>query len=198
MTAMLPDTRLQYPSTHRLAKRFLALPVLLWIVAIAAQAAHAAQADRSKPIEVSADKKVTNYKQGTSIYTGHVVIDQGSLHATGDKATLYIKNGNLVRAVLVGKPATFQERDDKGKLVKGRADKADYLAIEQKVILKGNAFVSRDGDELDSQQITYDMKGEVVTAGGKSGGNRVHMVIQPQNKRSDTTGQDKKNQDKQP
>jgi len=185
MTLMQPVTRpIQPRQPSSLAARMtMILSTALCLSSLTAQPVQAAQADRNKPIEVTADKKVTNYKQGTSVYTGNVVIDQGTLHATGDKATLYIKNGTLVRAVLEGKPATFQERDDKGKLVKGRADKANYLAKEQKVILSGNAFVSRDGDELDSKQITYDMKGEVVTAGGKNGGNRVHMVIQPQKKR---------------
>jgi len=187
MTAMLPNAQPVSRSRSRLGL-FAGSLVLLTISATQTAPLMAAQADRDKPIEVTADKKVTDYKQGTSVYTGHVVINQGSLHATGDRATLYIKNGSLVRAVLIGKPATFQERDDKGKLVKGRADQANYLATKQKVILSGNAFVSRGGDELDSPQITYDMKGEVVTAGGQSGGNRVHMVIQPPKKRADTNG----------
>lgn len=187
MTVMLPNAQPVSRSRSRLGL-FAGSLSLLAASALLASPLMAAQADRDKPIEVTADKKVTDYKQGTSIYTGHVVINQGSLHATGDRATLYIKNGSLVRAVLIGKPATFEERDDKGKLVKGRADQANYLASEQKIILSGNAFVSRDGDELDSPQITYDMKGEVVTAGGQSGGNRVHMVIQPPKKRDGTNG----------
>ncbi len=187
MTVMLPNTQPVSRSRSRLGL-FAGSLALLTISATQTAPLMAAQADRDKPIEVTADKKVTDYKQGTSVYTGHVVINQGSLHATGDRATLYIKNGSLVRAVLIGKPATFQERDDKGKLVKGRADQANYLATEQKIILSGNAFVSRGGDELDSPQITYDMKGEVVTAGGQSGGNRVHMVIQPPKKRDDNNG----------
>ena len=145
-------------------------------------AAFAAKADRSKPIDVSANEKVTDYKQGTSIYTGNVVINQGSLHATGNKATLYVKNGQLVRAVLVGNPATFQELDDKGQLVKGSANDANYLAQQHKIILTGNAKLDRQGDTLSSQQITYDMNAEVVKAGGKTGGDRVHVVIQPRNK----------------
>lgn len=144
--------------------------------------AFAAKADRSKPIDVSANEKVTDYKQGTSIYTGNVVINQGSLHATGDKATLYVQNGQLVRAVLVGNPATFQELDDKGQLVKGSANDANYLAQQQKIILTGNAKLDRQGDTLSSQQITYDMNAEVVKAGGKAGGDRVHVVIQPRSK----------------
>ncbi len=144
--------------------------------------AGASQADRTQPIDVAANEKVTDYKNGTSIYTGNVIINQGSLHATGSKATLYVKDGQLVRAVLEGSPATFQELDDKGLLVKGDANNANYLAQEQKVILTGNAHLFRQGDTLDSQQINYDMKAEVVQAGGKAGGERVHVVIQPRGK----------------
>lgn len=93
-----------------------------------------------------------------------------------------MKNGQLVRAVLIGSPATFQELDDKGQLVKGSANDANYLAIEQKIILTGNAKLDRQGDTLSSQQITYDMNDEVVKAGGKTGGDRVHVVIQPRSK----------------
>ncbi|MHB1228912.1 MAG: lipopolysaccharide transport periplasmic protein LptA [Halothiobacillus sp.] len=145
-------------------------------------ASFAGKADRTQPIDVAANEKVTDYKNGTSMYTGNVVINQGSLHATGTKATLYVKDGQLVRAVLEGSPATFQELDDKGQQVKGDANTANYLALEQKIILTGNAHLFRQGDTLDSQQITYDMEAEVVQAGGKAGGERVHVVIQPRNK----------------
>lgn len=157
--------------------------ILLGIVTtLITPSAFAAKADRSQPIDVSANEKVTDYKQGTSIYTGNVVINQGSLHATGDKATLYVQDGQLVRAVLIGKPATFQELDDKGQLVKGSANDANYLAQQQKIILTGSAKLDRQGDTLSSQQITYDMNAEVVKAGGKTGGERVHVVIQPRSK----------------
>lgn len=152
-----------------------------------APAAFAAKADRNQPIDVLANEKVTDFKQGTSIYTGHVVINQGSLHATGDKATLYLKDGQLVRAVLDGKPATFQELDEKGQLVKGSSDNADYLALQQKIILTGNAKLDRQGDTISSQRITYDMNAEVVKAGGKDGGERVHVVIQPRTKDTNQT-----------
>ncbi|WP_407275302.1 lipopolysaccharide transport periplasmic protein LptA [Halothiobacillus sp. DCM-1] len=139
----------------------------------------AAKADRQQPIDVTANAKVTDYKNGTSTYTGHVVITQGSLKATGDEAVVYIKDGQLTRAVLSGNPATFQELDDKGQLVKGHANNANYLATQQTVILTGDAELERAGDTLASPLITYDMAAEVVKAGGKQGGERVHVVIQP-------------------
>ncbi|HQS02752.1 MAG: lipopolysaccharide transport periplasmic protein LptA [Halothiobacillus sp. 24-54-40] len=168
--------------TPRLPMRLESLILFCTGVWLLIPAAWASQADRAQPIDVAANEKVTDYKNGTSIYTGNVIINQGSLHATGSKATLYVKDGQLVRAVLEGSPATFQELDDKGLLVKGDANNANYLAQEQKVILTGNAQLFRQGDTLDSQQITYDMKAEVVQAGGKAGGERVHVVIQPRGK----------------
>jgi lipopolysaccharide export system protein LptA len=142
----------------------------------------AAKADRNQPIDVSANEKITDYKNGTSVYTGQVVINQGSLHATGDKATLFVKNGQLVRAELEGTPATFQELDEKNQLVKGSARHANYLALEQKIVLTGNAQLNRQGDKLAAQRITYNMKDEVVQAGGPDNGGRVHVIIQPRNK----------------
>ena len=100
---------------------------------------------------------------------------------------MYIKNGQLTRAVLSGSPATFQELDDKGQLVKGHANNANYLATEQTVILTGNAALDRAGDVLESPLITYDMAAEVVKAGGKQGGERVHVVIQPRKTGADST-----------
>ncbi len=160
--------------------RIPALPVLFLLgLCAVSTSSHAAKADRQQPIDVTANKKVTDYKNGTSTYTGQVIITQGSLKATGDEAVVYVKNGELTRAVLTGKPATFQELDDKGQLVKGQADNANYLATEQTVILTGNAALERAGDTLESPLITYDMAAEVVKAGGKQGGERVHVVIQP-------------------
>jgi len=141
----------------------------------------AAQADRNQPIKVQADKKVTKYQEGTSVYTGDVVIDQGSLHATGQRATLYLEDGQLVRAVLEGRPATFRERDDQGDLVEGKANEADYRTADGNVVLTGEAWLKRSGDEIRSDRITYNLDSEVVEAGETGGGSRVEMTLQPRN-----------------
>lgn len=148
---------------------------------MAPSSALAAQSDRTQPVKVQADKKVTRYNEGTSVFTGDVVIDQGSLHATGDRATLYLEEGELVRAVLEGTPATFRERDDEGNLVEGEALHADYLTADREVILTGEAWLTRTGDRIRSERITYDLADEVIEAGDDQGGSRVEMTLQPRN-----------------
>ncbi|HSH84121.1 MAG TPA: lipopolysaccharide transport periplasmic protein LptA [Guyparkeria sp.] len=151
----------------------------------AATPALAAKADRDQPIKIQADKKVTRYQEGTSVYSGNVVIDQGSLHATGDQATLYLEDGQLVRAVLEGRPATFRERDDQGNLVEGEAKEADYLTAEGTVKLTGEAWLKRTGDEIRSDRITYNLENEVIEAGEAGGGSRVEMTLQPRKQDDD-------------
>ncbi len=158
------------------------------MIGLGPQPVLAAQADRSKPVKVQADKKVTRYQEGTSVYTGDVVIDQGSLHATGNRATLYLEDGELVRAVLEGRPATFRERDDNGNWVEGEAHEADYLTAEGSVVLTGEAWLKRTGDEIRSERITYDLGTEVVEAGEEGGDARVEMTLQPRNKKDDNGG----------
>ena len=174
-----PNSRPQWTST---------LPTLGLALVMAAGAAAptwAAQADRNQPIKVQADKKVTKYQEGTSVYTGDVVIDQGSLHATGQRATLYLEDGQLVRAVLEGRPATFRERDDQGNLVEGKANEADYRTADGNVILTGDAWLKRTGDEIRSNRITYNLDSEVVEAGDSDGDARVEMTLQPRNRDQD-------------
>ncbi|MDD3609092.1 MAG: lipopolysaccharide transport periplasmic protein LptA [Halothiobacillaceae bacterium] len=152
---------------------------LALLLLLALPAAWAGKADRSQPIEVEADSKSTDYKAGIGVYTGKVIIVQGSLRATADKATLYLKEGQLDRAVLEGKPVTYREMDDKGQWLEAEARQVDYFAARGELILTGQARVSRAGDVMTSERIEYDQKAEVLKAGRGDGQDRVHITLQP-------------------
>ncbi|WP_322520596.1 lipopolysaccharide transport periplasmic protein LptA [Guyparkeria halophila] len=179
--------RASRPHAPRLATPLTILGLSL-MIGLGAQPVLAAQADRAQPVKVQADKKVTKYQEGTSVYTGDVVIDQGSLHATGNRATLYLEDGELIRAVLEGRPATFRERDDEGNWVEGEAREADYRTAEGSVVLTGEAWLKRTGDEIRSDRITYDLGTEVVEAGEEGGNARVEMTLQPRNTKDANSG----------
>ncbi|MCL7750039.1 lipopolysaccharide transport periplasmic protein LptA [Guyparkeria hydrothermalis] len=189
ITATSPHaSRARFP---RLAGRVVGVAIGLAIglpMGLGSAPALAAQADRNQPVKVQADKKVTKYQEGTSVYTGDVVIDQGSLHATGQRATLYLEDGELVRAVLEGRPATFRERDEEGNWVEGEALQADYRTAEGTVVLTDEAWLKRSGDEIRSDRITYDLATEVVEAGEEGGKSRVEMTLQPRNKEGGNGG----------
>ncbi|MGC9457811.1 MAG: lipopolysaccharide transport periplasmic protein LptA [Halothiobacillaceae bacterium] len=154
------------------------LPLLLPLL-LAPVAGWAASADREKPIEVEADRKTTDYKAGVGHYEGNVIITQGTLRATADKATIHVENDRFDRAVLTGEPATFREIDDEGREIRAFAREAVYHAADERVILEGDAVVERDGDRLSSSRIEYDMAAQVVHAEGTEEGDRVRLILMP-------------------
>ena len=148
----------------------------LWL----APQAQAASADRKLPLSIEADRKHTDYKGGEATYEGRVIIRQGQLQLTADKATIHLRDGQFDRAILEGRPATYQDRDDAGQPIRGEAHRMDYQALDEIITLSGQARVERAGDALASERIVYRLKSEVVDAGA-GGGDRVRMTLQPRN-----------------
>ncbi|MEW6445367.1 MAG: lipopolysaccharide transport periplasmic protein LptA [Pseudomonadota bacterium] len=160
-------------AAERLALVALALS-LPWLPA----PAMAASADRKLPLEIEADRKHTDYKGGQAVYEGRVIIRQGQLLLKADKATLTLRDGQFDRAVLEGRPASYDDRDEQGRPIHGEARTMDYRAADEHITLSGAARITRAGDSLASERIIYHLKTEVVDAGA-GGGDRVRMTLQP-------------------
>jgi lipopolysaccharide export system protein LptA len=140
----------------------------------------AASADRKLPLEIEADRKHTDYKGGEATYEGRVIIRQGQLLLQADKAVIHLRDGQFDRAILEGRPATYQDRDEAGLPVRGEARRMEYQALDELITLSGQARVERAGDTLASERIVYRLKSEVLDAGAGSG-DRVRMILQPRN-----------------
>jgi lipopolysaccharide export system protein LptA len=137
--------------------------------------------DRDQPITIDADRATLKDKEGISIYQGNVYLTQGSLKLHGDILTVYTKDGHVDRAVLTGNPATSVQRPD-GQDVDQHAEarRMEYQAGAGLMILTGAARVwQNDGKELRSEKIIYDITRNTANAGDSSGGNRVHITLQP-------------------
>ncbi|MDD2893021.1 MAG: lipopolysaccharide transport periplasmic protein LptA [Halothiobacillaceae bacterium] len=166
------------------------LAISLWPMSL-----WAASADRQLPLEVEADRKHTDYKGGQAVYEGQVVIRQGRMLIHADKATLTLRDNQLDRAQLIGKPVTYQDVDEQGLPLSGQALNMDYKVDNTAMgkttgdilTLTGQAKIERNKDTLSSERITYNLKSEVMDAGGGQG-DRVHMILQPRPK--DGAGKD--------
>ena len=111
---------------------------------LAAGAAFAYKSDKQQPINIQADHAdfradPNNNSNGTGIYTGHVVITQGSIQMTADKAIVHVVNNELDTADITGKPATFQQQPDNGGMIHAYADEVAYDAGKNLIDLIGEA-----------------------------------------------------------
>lgn len=162
---------------------------LFVLALVAAVPAWAEKADSSKPIAISADNGMLDQLKGINVWRGNVVVDQGTLHATADEATVTRDAENRQTLHAVGKPATFRQKlDNKPEYVEGQALQIDYTSAAKLVVLTGNARIKRGLDLVTGQKITYNTETEVyqVMGGAAQGPNkgRVTVILQPQQEKS--------------
>lgn len=148
-----------------------------------AMPAAAKKSDRNEVVNIDAKSfDGRQQPQGIVIYTTNVVITQGTLKITGDKATVYLNDDNSVkRAVIDGKPGTVQQQDEEGNWMHGRASNIDYNNETSVAILTGNAHVDQPNKGTsDGDKITYNTNDSTMT-GESNGPATVHMTFQPKN-----------------
>ena len=171
---------------------------------LAAGGAWALKTDKNQPINVRSDhgdfkSDPDNNSNGTGIYTGHVVITQGSITLTADKAVLHVVNNELDTADVTGNPATFQQKPDNGEMMHGTAMEITYNASKNEIVLITDARLTQAvtqtlsdtqtphtaddttmGERLmTADRIHYDTDTQHVIAKAGSDEDRVHISFPP-------------------
>jgi lipopolysaccharide export system protein LptA len=161
----------------------------------------AKQSDRSQPTNVTSksfdgtQQQANSTQPGKVIWTGNVVLTQGTLKITGDKATGYLDADNqIIRVIVDGTPARVEQMDDQDLLMRGHATNIDYKPDDAAnsgngiAVLTGNAHVDKQTDtadksklnQSDGDKITYNTTNSTMT-GESNGPQPVHMTFQPKN-----------------
>ena len=177
---------------------FLRLPALaaFCLTAWLALPAWAEKADRSKPLNVAADRQGTfDLLKQVVVFSGNVIITKGTIVIKADRVEVREGPDGYRIAVAVGstaRPATFrQKRDGLDEHIDGQADRLEYDERADTVRFVNNAIVRRlrgatIGDEITGNQISYDNTSEVFSVTGGtpantagSPGGRVRAVLTP-------------------
>jgi lipopolysaccharide export system protein LptA len=161
---------------------------LLLILSAMAFNAGAEKADRDQPINLEADAVTVNDAKKTSIYTGNVILTQGTLVIRGDKLIVREDKDGFQHSTSYGNPTTFkQKREGKNEYIEGSGQRIEYDARMDKVQLFTKAWVKRGDDVVHGDYISYDANAEYaeVIGGGPTAATpatpkgRVRAVIQP-------------------
>ena len=168
---------------------FLAAASLLW-----AQPSEAEKADRSKPMVVEADRDgVLDLQRQVLVYTGNVVISQGSMVLRTERVEMRTTSDGYRAASALGsaaKPANWrQRRDGVDETVEGSAERIEFDGRADTLRFLGNGAVRRlrsgtVADEITGASIVWDNTSEVfkVEGGAATPANptgRVRAVLAP-------------------
>ena len=147
--------------------------------------------DREQAILISADKALRDEKKGLTVYSGNVVLDQGSLHISADKITVFRINAEGDRIVARGQPALVQQKPSEDEeLMRAHAEVIEYYKDEDRLRLQTNAQIEQGGSTVKGNIIDYFISLQLVKAGSDTSreDSRV-MVVIPANKIEKSEGE---------
>ena len=131
------------------------------------------------PVTVTATS-VDWAKNGMMIYTGDVVMISKTLELRGARMELRQAGGKKApfEITLTGSPATMKHLGATAQdpEVNGRGSKLVYRSATQTIDLSGQAHLERGKDELNGEQVRYDVAARRVQASGGDMG-QVRIVI---------------------
>lgn len=162
--------------------------------------AHAERADRTKPVNLEADRVSVDDKQQIQTFEGNVRLTQGTITISTSKLVVRQDAEGFQRGIAYGsagsagdKDATAngaeglarfkQKREGRSDFIEGEAERIEHDNRTEKTEFFGRAKVKSGLDEVRGPYISYDAKTEnYVVSGAAEKGGRVSAVIQPKEK----------------
>lgn len=146
---------------------------------LAAGPAGARSNDRDQPMEMEADGQDCNVADANSkcVFTGNVVIRQGTLDVRASRAEVLRRNDAIDQVILTGKQATMKQQMDDGTMMNARADRIVFEPGKDLLTLTGNFSIESPRGSNSGQKMVYNMGTGQMQSGGD--GTRVRTVIQP-------------------
>ena len=170
----------------------------LLVLAMFAGPVHGLSTDAQQPVQIEADFAELDDEEHTTVYVGNVVVDQGSMHMTGDRLRVnFTADKDLKDAYLEGRPATFKQTPDHDDDMHGQALQIEYHAEQSLLNLIEKARVTQGERLFEGHRINYDTKKSIITARSaradkadkdhypKDGSGRVRIIIPPKKKAVD-------------
>lgn len=166
---------MQY-STQKLSK------LLLVGLLLVSSSAYSLKNDTEQPLNVVSKEQVADFNTNKAIFLGNVVATQGSMELKADKAEL-LRNeqGELQEVIAYGKPATFKQLQDNGKVVNSQSAIIHYLPEKNLLILIGRATIWQDNSHVNGEKIEYNtVTKQLKATNDNSQGGRVQSIFIPQ------------------
>jgi lipopolysaccharide export system protein LptA len=158
----------------------------LWLLLLGVAAAHAEQADSTKPIEIEANRMSADDARRVTVFEGNVVVTRGTLNIRADRIVVRQDADGNQYATATGNPVRFRQRQDpkppdkEGVWLDGEAKRVELDDRSGKIELFESARVNRGGDEVAGDYILVDQRSDFFTVTpGKGSGGRVRATIQP-------------------
>ena len=179
----------QHPNnvSHRRLWQRCPIYFLTYITLFLSPLSWALASDHQQPLEITADSAELNEGEGYSIYSGNVIITQGTMivEASTVKVT-FNNNGMQTLLASEGKHnglAYMRQQseptgNDQSNIMEAWGKRIDYQVKAEYLTLLGSAKLIQRGNQFSGHKILFDVpKDNVKATGGE--GKRVNMIFLP-------------------
>jgi lipopolysaccharide export system protein LptA len=158
--------------------------LLIALLLLAAPLASATSGDTQQPITIEADRAEIDERQAVSVYSGNVLLSQGSLQVEADTVTVHAEAGQLRRIIAEGSPVHYRQQRDNEADIRGQSLRMEYDADSKRLLLLNNAELWQGENRFSGERIQYDPEQDRVIASGAAEGEgadrpRVRVTLQP-------------------
>lgn len=143
--------------------------------------------DRKQPISLEADAAEMDEAKGHYIYSGNVVVTQGSMIISAHTVEIIMGADNNIESFIAdGNDAAQahmqQQVQSDNSLLEAWANNLVYDVSADVITLSGNAALHQRGNQFSGDVINYSVADEKVKASAKpSSKQRVKMIFNPSN-----------------
>lgn len=132
---------------------------------VLANIAYALPEDRTKAVNIEADRARLSQTEGQTVYTGNVKLNQGSLEILADEVVITMIDGVLGDLVASGQQASFRQLIslDKPPVI-AHANSIYYDIETESLKLEGDANIVHGDGRFEGNRIEYLMSDEKVMA----------------------------------
>ena len=150
--------------------------------------------DTEQPLNIVSKEQIADFNSNKAIFLENVVATQGTIEVHSDKAEITRdSNDQLEEIVAYGKPATYKQLQENGKIIHSQSSIIHYLPKKNLLILIGRATIWQENSHVDGERIEYNTVTKQLKATNEnSQDGRAQSTFIPQELKSD--GNKDKNQ----
>ncbi|WP_018692467.1 lipopolysaccharide transport periplasmic protein LptA [Algicola sagamiensis] len=136
-------------------------------------------AEFTDDIKINSSKQFMDIKNNTLVFQDNVVVLLGSMQINADVMRIKkTKDGRNEVIVAKGNPAKYKQTLEDGKEVIAAAQEIYYMVSKKTIVLKKNAYLQQSGSHVKSEQITYNLETQLLSAeGSENKTGRVTTII---------------------
>lgn len=128
--------------------------------------------DPNAPVEITADDLSVNQSDGTAVFSGNVVIDQGTMHLSASKVRVaYKEDGDGIERLIASGGVILVSDQDAAE-----ANTAEYSIKDGTIIMSGDVLLTQGQSAFSAQRMTVD-----IDAGTAHMSGRVKTVLKASN-----------------